>query len=152
MPSSISLRDRTAAVRAALVGVAYLLAFQVAFLVMPFTSEALWLWPLGLTEAFGRGLEGVVAFFTGGEWLLAFVIPIAVFVLGFAAAYSYLVDRNPVPAVIAGGFLAVFYLTEVVFAGQFEYAILYLAAIPVAALLAVAGHLLSSQRRTAVAS
>lgn len=138
MPS-IRPRNRPAFLQAVLVGLAYILAFQLAFLVMPFTTETLWLFAFGLAEAISRG--DLVRFFLHSEWWLALAFPIGIFVLGLTAAYAYLAYANPWPAVVAGGFLVLFYITEVVFMGRFEFAILFVAVTPVVALIAIAIHL-----------
>lgn len=149
MPS-IRPRDRQAFLQAVLVGIAYVLVFQLAFFLMPFTTEALWLFAFGLAEAISRGQPS--AFFASGEWWLALAFPIGIFALGLVGAYAYLAYTNPWPAVVAGVFLAIFYLTEVVFMGTFEYAILFIAMTPLVALLAIAIYLLGPHRRTAISS
>lgn len=147
MPS-IQPNDRPAFLQAVLVGVAYVLAVQLAFFLMPFTTETLWLWAFGVAEAIGRGqLAGFVA---SAEWWLALAFPVGVFALGVTAAYAYLAYVNPWPAVVAGGFLVSFYLTEVVLTGTFEYAILYVAMTPLLAVIAITVHLLAPRRRTAL--
>lgn len=143
MPS-LRPRHQAAFQRAILIGIAYLLAVQLAFLIMPFTNETLWLWPLGFAEAIANGEVG--AFLTNGEWWLALAFPIGIFTLGVLAAYSYLAYSNPWPAVVAGGFLTGFYLTEVVFAGRFEYAILYVALTPILAAIAILAHVFAPLR------
>ena len=148
MPSTDSLRPRheAAFLQSVLIGVAYLLAVQLAFLIMPFTSEMLWLWAFGAVEAISN--DRLIAFLTSGEWWLALAFPIGIFGLGTVAAYAYLGYENPWPAVIAAGFLGLFYLTEVVWMGQFEYAILYIAVTPLVALFALVGHVFAPHRRT----
>jgi len=147
MPS-VRPHHRPAFLQAVLVGVAYVLSVQLAFFLMPFTTETLWLWLFGLTEAMSRGQLG--AFLASGEWWLALAFPIGVFTLGVTAAYAYLAYENPWPATVAGGFLAVFYLTEVVFVGSFEYAIIYVALTPLLAVVAIAAHLFTPHRRTSL--
>jgi hypothetical protein len=142
VPSS----ERPETLQAALVGVAYVLAVQLAFLIMPFTSETLWLWPLGLLEAVDRG--SLVQFLSEWEWWLALAFPVAVFVLGHLGTYAYLVDRNPIPALLGIGYLAALYLTEVVFMGRFEYAILYVLLGPIFALLSLTVVHVGSRQRT----
>lgn len=56
---------------------------------------------------------------------------------GSVWVYSHLVDGNPWPGIIVGGFVGVFYLTEIVYPGVFEFAILYVAVTPLLALLAI---------------
>lgn len=147
MPSIDSLRPRykPAFLQSVLVGLAYLLAVQLAFFIMPFTNETLWLWTFGAAEAVSNGR--FIAFLMSGEWWLALAFPIGIFGLGTVAAYAYLGYENPWPAVIAGGFLGLFYLTEVVLMGQFEYAILYIAVTPLVALIALVGHVFAPHRR-----
>lgn len=142
VPSS----GRPETLQAALMGVAYVLAVQLAFLIMPFTSETLWLWPLGLLEAVDRG--SLVQFLTEWEWWLALAFPMAVFVLGHRGTYAYLVDRNPLPALLGIGYLAALYLTEVVFMGRSEYGILYVMLAPIFALFSLSAAHAGSRQRT----
>lgn len=148
-PRSLPLRPRNprAFRQSVAVGVAYLLAVQVAFLLMPFTSETLWLWALGAAEAFqyGRGLS----FLADPEWWLALAFPSSVLTLGTLGAYSALTTDDPVPAVVAGAFLAGLFGTEVFL--RTEYAILYVILAPVAAVASVAAHLLVPRLRRATA-
>jgi len=148
MPSTDSVRPQHEAelLQSVFTGIAYLLAVQLAFLIMPFTSETLWLWAFGAAEAVSNG--HLIAFLTSGEWWLALAFPIGIFGLGAVAAYAYLGYENPWPAVIAGGFLGLFYLTEVVLMGQFEYAILYVAVTPIVTIIALVGHVFAPHRRT----
>ena len=148
MMPSIQLHHQPAFLQALLVGAAYVLAVQLAFLLMPFITETLWIWAFGLAEAIGRGQLG--SFLADPEWWLALAFPIGIFALGVTAAYAYLAYANPWPAVVAGGFLVSFYLTEVVFVGAFEYAILYILLTPLLAVVAVAAHLFAPHRRTAL--
>lgn len=150
MPSTRRLivppRGRPETLQAALAGVAYVLAVQLAFLLMPFTSETLWLWPLGLLEAVDRG--ALVQFLTEWEWWLALAFPMAVFAIGHLGTYAYLVDRNPLPALLGIGYLAALYLTEVVFMGRFEYAILYVLLAPLLALVSLTATRVGSRQLT----
>ncbi len=145
MPSISRPRHQTEFWQAVLIGGAYVLAVQLAFLVMPFTTETLWIGVLGLWEAINYG--HLLGFLMSGETWLAFAFPLCLFTLGGLAAYAYLAYQNPVPAVIAGVFLTLLYTTEVVYAGRFEYAILYVAVTPVITLFAIGSHLLAPQRR-----
>lgn len=150
MPSTRRLivppRGRPETLQAALAGVAYVLTVQLAFLLMPFTSETLWLWPLGLLEAVDRGAR--VQFLTEWEWWLALAFPMAVFAIGHLGTYAYLVDRNPLPALLGIGYLAALYLTEVVFMGRFEYAILYVLLAPLLALVSLTATRVGSRQLT----
>lgn len=134
------VRDRRAWWQAVLAGGVYVLVFQVAFYLMPFTTETLWIWAFGITEAIEN--EQVIAFVTSWEWWLAFVFPVSVFCLGALSWYSARVDGNYVPGMFAFGLVGALYLTEIVFVGRYEYALLYIVSTPVVALVAIASHFL----------
>lgn len=149
MPSTRELiilpSGRTETLQAALVGVAYMLAVQLVFLLVPFTSETLWLWPLGLLEAVDRG--ALVQFLTEWEWWLAPASPVAIFAIGHLGTYADLVEQNPMPALLGIGYLAALYLTEVVFMGRFEYAILCVMLAPILALVSLTAARIGSRYR-----
>lgn len=132
-------RENLAVLGAALAGLAYLLAVQLAFLSMPFTDEVLWVWALRARAAAAAGR--LDALLLDPEWWFGLAVPASVLVTGSVGAYAYIGDRNPVPGLLAAGFLAGLFTTEVVFAGRFEWALLYLLASPVVAAVAVVTHL-----------
>lgn len=136
----VHFRDRTAGWQSVLAGGVYVLVFQVAFYLMPFTTETLWIWAFGIGEAIEN--EQVIGFFASGEWWLAFVFPVSVFVLGALSWYASRVDENYVPGILALGLVGALYLTEIVFMGQYEYALLYILITPVVAVVALASYFL----------
>jgi hypothetical protein len=150
MALPLSPRRSVAFRRALLVGIAYLLAVQLAFSLMPFTSETLWIWLPLAVEALEAGRP--TAILVNPEWWLAVAFPVSVLSLGTLGAYAAFGYENPIPAALAGGLLVALYLTEVIFAGRFEWALLYVLAAPLVAGLAAITHWFGPTRRETAAT
>ena len=132
-------RDRPVGRLVALAGLGYLLAVQAVFALMPFRTETPWLWLLQLLEGVQRGEP--LAVLADPEWWLGLSFPVSLVALGALGAYAYLEAENPLPAAVAAVYLTSLIVTELVFVGRFEYAILYIVLAPVVAILAAALHL-----------
>ena len=131
------LDRHTELLQSGLVALAYLLAFQVVFVWIPFTTETIWLWAFGLAEAASAGrLSG---FFLNPEWWLALSFPIALVLMGGLAAYAHIVDGNPIPALIAGGYLVAFVGSELLLG--MELVLLFILLAPVGAVVAGIAHI-----------
>ncbi len=118
-------------------GAVYVALMQVLLIYSGFTTEVMWLWPLGLAEAWEAGR--VTGFLGSAEWWLAFMFPVSVAALGFLATYSYLRSRSFLSAAVAAVYIAAFAFTE--FALGLEWGILFVLAAPIAAAVALLVHL-----------
>ncbi|MFP4632360.1 MAG: hypothetical protein ACLFMT_02860 [Halobacteriales archaeon] len=127
-------------------GAAYVLVVQAVVYVSGFTTEVLWLWPLGLADAWEHG--SLTSFLGSPEWWLAFLYPVSVAFTGYVAAHSYVARRNPLPFGLAAVYVVAFAASELVLG--LELGLLFVLVAPVVAALAFALGLESVKRRMPV--